>query len=284
MSQTKHRSLVIRLLGRCVRSFRANVSKPAAWRSRQVAGAIRTLHVLALRKAPAASDIPVVINSFNRLSSLKRLVEWLEMIGTRQIIIIDNASTYPPLLDYYKTLTHEIVYAENLGEGALWKLPYLWKRIRSDFYVYTDPDIVPASDCPGDAVGKFLALLISHWWVDKVGFGLRIDDLPDEYEKKAAVLDWEAKHWEREIEPSVFKAGIDTTFALYRPYARGWSGSALRTGFPYVAAHTTWYSDSRNPSPEDVHYANSVRKGISTWLEANGTFANVSSGKRAGNS
>jgi hypothetical protein len=151
-------------------------------------------------------------------------------------------------------------------------LPDLWRRIRSNFYVYTDSDIVPDSGCPDDVVEKFLALLLSHWWVDKVGFGLRIDNLPDSYEKKDAVLGWEAKHWEREVEPGVFRAPIDTTFALYRPFARGWSGRSLRTGLPYVAVHTPWYEDSLNPSIEEIHYAKSARAGISTWLEAHGTF------------
>ena len=45
-------------------------------------------------------DVAVIINRFNRVSSLRRLVKWLLDAGQKNVIIIDNASTYAPLLEY----------------------------------------------------------------------------------------------------------------------------------------------------------------------------------------
>jgi hypothetical protein len=113
--------------------------------------------------------------------------------------------------------------------------------------------------------------------VTKVGFGLRIDDLPAHYRFRQEVIEWESQFWlpECEIEPGVFRCAIDTTFALYRQ----WSSSqppldALRTGHPYVAAHTTWYMSSLAPTEEERYYAEHLEAGTpespgtSSWSRA----------------
>lgn len=41
-------------------------------------------------------DVPIFINSFNRVNCLRQLIQWLQTHGYRRIFVIDNASTYPP--------------------------------------------------------------------------------------------------------------------------------------------------------------------------------------------
>lgn len=41
-------------------------------------------------------EIPVIINNFNRLTTLKQLTKALVDRGYTNIYILDNASTYPP--------------------------------------------------------------------------------------------------------------------------------------------------------------------------------------------
>ncbi|MBL0314851.1 MAG: hypothetical protein IPP69_03390 [Flavobacteriales bacterium] len=66
-------------------------------------------------------DIPVVINNRNRLTYPLMLIDWLEKAGMKKIIIIDNASTYPPLLEYYSALrTALFSLSENIGPLAIW--------------------------------------------------------------------------------------------------------------------------------------------------------------------
>lgn len=239
--------------------------------SRDLLGILWSLRYNLNGSLPRADEIPVIINSFNRLTPLVELVAWLERAGYTQIIILDNASNYPPLLEYYRSIPYEVVYGPNLGPTALWQTKTLWKRVRGGYYIYSDADVVPDKGCPLDAVDRFLHLIHWRFGTPKVGFGLRIDDLPDHYAKKEGVLSWESKFWAREVETSVYRAPIDTTFALYRPFAAGYS-EALRTGFPYVARHTPWYENSAAPTPEELHYAKTAKSGVSTWLEGTGTL------------
>ena len=46
-------------------------------------------------------QIPIFINSRDRLICLQRLIDWLQNAGYRNIYILDNDSTYPKLLNYY---------------------------------------------------------------------------------------------------------------------------------------------------------------------------------------
>ena len=100
--------------------------------------------------------------------------------------------------------------------------------------------------------------------VEKVGFGLTLDDLPDSYDKKEKVLQWEQQFWDKPVGKGLYNATIDTTFAMYRPYAKGASECvSIRSGAPYVARHLPWYADSANPTDEDRFYEASIGKGTS---------------------
>ena len=218
----------------------------------------------------SAKDIPVIINSFNRITSLRKLIGWLERAGFDEIIIIDNSSTFPPLLQYLRESSHRVIYGPNGGPYALWKNKVLWHYIRNRFYIYTDADVVPDEECPLNLPQRMFEILISNIAAQKIGLGLRIDNLPNSYAKKAHVIAWESKYWQNEIATGVFIAPVDTTFALYRPFSAGWESNALRTGFPYVALHTPWYENSASPSDEDLYYYNTVMKGASTWSDGFG--------------
>jgi hypothetical protein len=212
-------------------------------------------------------NIPVIINNFNRYTCLVNLVEWLEESGLNNIFIIDNCSTYSKLLEYYKKTNH-IVFRlnQNIGHLSLWKT-HLFRLFRKDYYIYTDPDILPINECPSTFLKYFLSILDNYPEYDKVGFGLKIDDLPDSYVLKKEVVSWEKQYWEKEIASQIFDAKIDTTFALYRPgKAGGAELSALRTGFPYIARHVPWYLDADKLSEEEMYYLEHANLS-STWYK-----------------
>jgi hypothetical protein len=185
----------------------------------------------------------------------------------KKIYIIDNASTYPPLLDFYKTTKHTVFkLTDNVGHTALWDTHIqLW--FKNQYYIYTDPDIIPVKECPVNVISYFKNMLDSFPEITKVGFGLKIDDLPDHYNRKQEVIDWESKFWQNEIKPDIFKASIDTTFALYKPNTRDqqWD-STLRTGGNYIARHLPWYENSTNPSDEELFFKEVTTK-VSSWYK-----------------
>jgi hypothetical protein len=209
------------------------------------------------RKVRDYRMIPIVINNFNRLTFLKMLVEALERRGYTNIYIIDNASTYPPLLDYYAGTPYTVFrLKENTGYLALWKTG-IYKQFRNRFFVYTDSDVVPVDECPDDFMARFLDLMHRYPRASKVGFSLKIDDLPDTFSKKEQVVLHESQFWMRPLEKDVYRAAIDTTFALYRPNVKGkayFHDFTIRTGGALTAHHLPWYNDDANLSEEERYY------------------------------
>ena len=207
------------------------------------------------------TSTPIFVNCRDRLESLLALLDFLERAGQEQIYLLDNDSTYPPLLEYYETTSHKVLrLGANFGRLALWDANVLTDLSVSGAYVFTDPDIVPDEACPLDAIEYFGEILEAYPDYLKVGFGLRLDDLPDSYPFKREVLIWEAQFWERALAPGLYAAPIDTTFALYRrAMPAGFERSreferSIRTGYPYVARHTPWYADEQPLSADEVFY------------------------------
>ncbi len=210
-------------------------------------------------------NYPVIINNFNRLEFLQQQIAWLEKSGSKNIYIIDNNSTYPPLLAFYKSTKHTVFKLnKNIGHLALWKT-HVFKWFENSYYVYTDPDIVPIEKCPPNAIYHFKTILDKYPEIGKVGFGLKIDDIPEYYPLKEKVINWEKRFWTDSIEKEVYKAKIDTTFALYRPNTKGdWQLPALRTGGKYIARHLPWYVDYNNLSKEE-QYLIQTASNVSSW-------------------
>lgn len=210
---------------------------------------------------------PVIIPVRDRVTPLRRLVEWLERAGQEEIWLVDNASAYEPLLDYLADTPHRVVRLDhNLGHRSPWLSGTVQRHAHERYFVVSDPDVVPDPSCPLDALDHFRALLDRHPGFHKAGFGLRIDDLPDTYRLAADVRHWEARFWRDEVEPGVFHADIDTTFALYRPIeGRHDEHLSMRTGPPYVARHLPWYVDSGALSDEERYYRDHADPSISNW-------------------
>lgn len=215
----------------------------------------------------SGKEVPIIINNFNRLTTLRLLIEALHKRGYDNIYIIDNASTYPPLLEYYDQCPYTVFrLTENLGFKALWK-SHLDKKFCNDYFIYTDSDVVPADFCPADFVDYFLQELKKHPLARKIGFSLRIDNLPDCYDHKQEVIEKETIYYSRLEEEKLYRAPIDTTFALYRPrvgLSRSRYVEAYRTAYPYQAEHLPWYTNSAQPSEEELYYIKHCSK-VTEW-------------------
>ena len=224
---------------------------------------------LMVPKIRDTKKIPIVINNFNRLTYLKQQIERLEALGYTNIYIIDNQSTYPPLMEYYDQLPHKIFRLnKNVGHLSLWKT-IIFKWFEHDYYVYTDPDILPGDDCPGDFMEYFRKILETYPEYSKVGFALAIDDLPDHFSDKQKVRDWEGMYWQMKMEADseVYIAKIDTTFALYRPGAKGgWWVPAMRVAGKYTSRHLPWYRDSSAIDEEEQYFMDHA-SGSSSWYK-----------------
>jgi glycosyltransferase involved in cell wall biosynthesis len=215
-------------------------------------------------------DIPVIINNFNRLEYLKKLIESLEKRGYNNIYIIDNLSTYPPLLQFYNTCKYQIFrLKKNLGAYALWKSGII-KKFDKDYFVYTDADLELIEECPADFMVFFLHALQKHKLASKVGFSLKIDDIPDYFAPKRDVIAHEQTFSRFYLsDESLYYAPIDTTFALYRPRTSwkhaNYNIEMYRAAYPYMARHLPWYIDSSNPDIETCYYLDTANR-TAIWI------------------
>jgi len=214
----------------------------------------------------SGKQYPIIITTRDRLEPLLQLVAWLEKIGQKNIWFCDNQSTYPPLIEYLKTTKYQVRFNEiNLGHRGPW-LSGLVPELGSDeYFVVTDPDVVPCAECPSDVLSVFEAMLDADPNLGKVGFGLKIDDLPEHYEHAANVRLFESQFWSIPYSPGFYRAPIDTTFAMYPPFDGNQSPHHLRSGPPYMARHVPWYQDSANPPADASYYIEHADSLIINW-------------------
>lgn len=220
------------------------------------------------KQLSTVSDIPVFIICFERVEDLRVLVSKLESMGLKKIVFIDNNSSYPPLLKYLEDSPYQTIRLyRNVGHTAPWILAIVKILIPYGYYIVTDPDVIPTNECvKSEPIERLISLHKKYPAHQKVGFGLKIDDLPSHYPLKNDVVEWENQFWSDSIEPDVYEAGVDTTFALYKPGTFNYMlNPSLRTGEPYVARHMPWYSDPSRKSTEDIYYRQRANTDVTSW-------------------
>lgn len=202
------------------------------------------------------------IINYNRLTPLKAMVEYLKTIPEINPIIIDNNSTYEPLIEYYKSKPCELeLLSLNWGCCAFWQTNLMDKyEAKNGNYIITDSDL-DISQVPTDFMGV-LREGLNRYNVDKCGFSLRLDDLPKNTYTDG-VKAREKANWGDCIdnEKKYVQTGIDTTFALYKSQIH--SFSAVRTMPPYCARHLGWYYESAEQLPDDEkYYLANIKDGV----------------------
>ena len=221
----------------------------------------------------ACFNIPIFINARDRVGVMKQQIDWLLNAGYTNIIILDNNSTYSPLLAYYDSFKDDsrvrVIYMkQNLGYKAIWISGILEKLNITTPYVYTDPDVVPIEKCPKNILQIYLKILKENPYIKKIGLGMIYDDITF-YDKDR----WKKteKHFYeyKEIKKDVYYAQVDTTFALYVNCRHYNLRLSIRTTGDMMARHLPWYFDYNN-LPEDEQYyldhADKISSSIGTKL------------------
>ena len=211
--------------------------------------------------------IPIIIISFNQFKYLLELVQFLLEREYDNIIILDNCSTYKPLLNYLDNNPDNLKiyrFKKNYGHRVLWEKRDLIDKFSKGYYAVTDPDVIPDNECPEDFLLYFKKILDKNSQVTKVGFSLDLKKIPEHNPHKQKILNWEAKFWQQKDDKDNYIAPIDTTFALYKPYQKNFGYTAIRTAPPYVAHHMGWYIDPGNLSDEEKYYL-STASSSSSW-------------------
>lgn len=224
------------------------------------------------RKNPLS--IPIIIISFNQLFYLKPLVDFLLNRGFENIIIVDNKSTYPPLLNYFDEIKRRVTIEymdDNYGHKVFFENKNLQKKYGKGYYVITDADILPNEYLPVNFMESLIKLLDKYFFkINKIGFALDLKTIPDSYPLKEKVIKWESQFWETPIEENLYLNWIDTTFALYKPQYPSVFGSmspylnGIRVAGNFTAKHGGWYINPNNLTEENIFYLKTVSSS-SSW-------------------
>ncbi len=199
-------------------------------------------------------DIPIFLVNFNRFNPIKDLVNSLLERNYTNITIVDNASTYPPLIEWYLKCPVKIYgVGKNVGPYVLNNIQEFKYITSQRTYVWSDGDVVPTAEIPHDFIEHMVEMATEHK-IPKLGLSLIINDLPDHFKHKEEVIKHESIFTTLgSIDTKyckIYKAPVDTTFAVCRTPDCGYNVNAYRTGFPYSARHIPWYYDTNN-LPED---------------------------------
>ena len=219
--------------------------------------------------------LPVLIPAFNNPTYVEGMVGQLLRFPGLRPVVLDNGSSFAPALALYERWLAEglapdrvflVMLGENVGPRAIWQDGGLLGMLPRHFCV-TDPDLALNPNLPRD-FPVTLARVAAQFCTGKVGFALSLEDrhlMVDSPFRHAGgwkqIWESEAVHWQhplpgRGIAEPLFRAEIDTTFALYdknyfdpaRPF------EAIRVAGRFTARHLPWYRDTGLPAEEESFY------------------------------
>jgi hypothetical protein len=205
----------------------------------------------------------------NRLTTCKKMVEDLFTLnGNADITIIDNASTYEPLLDWYKQAENDIKIIRHDKNHGPWVFFYggIFSTIDSEYYVYSDADLELNSNMPSN--WQEIMVDYINKYDRKASLVLRIDDIPDYYEFKTTILNHQNICWDKTDEPNVYLAVTDMTFTLDQKN-KGYRYESIRIGGDFAARHIPWYIDFNNISQEELYYLKHINSNFNDALYSN---------------
>ncbi len=218
--------------------------------------------------------IPIFIITRDRVSCLKQCIEGYKKLGKIEIVIHDNGSTYPPMIEYLSDLEQQGIKVyrnvdsndfKAISNNVSSTIQDWYTTKSSKYYIVTDPDIELESPSP-DLLQYYQDALERHPQATCASPMLRIDDIPDHFAfKETMIKSHMIQFWDKSHLTWLFKevkiqfAAVDTTFAMYRKSFRFKRlNRGVRIHEPYMAKHLDWYIDTENITDEQKYYSDNA--------------------------
>lgn len=215
------------------------------------------------KKAFNPATIPIVVICWNELTYIKNMVNQLKHLN-HPIILLDNHSTYEPLLEYYKEIKKELgnkieirMLKKNYGCTVYIQLKHTLPKV----YILTDPDLELNKHMPKN-FAEILYELSEKYKVYKIGPYLEKIKKEDLLECSSYDFEWDKlvkpiKNEQYELYYDWIQYGA-TTFCLvntkYHKTHKGHKRSAMRIAGNFTMKHLPWYKDSLNKIPKKELY------------------------------
>jgi len=214
-----------------------------------------------------ADNIPIVVICWNNLTFVKNFVNQITKYKN-PIILLDNKSDYPALLNYYREIKNELkdkitikLLDKNYGHRVYLKL----RNNLPDIFILSDPDLELNTNMPDNFAEIFLNIS-NTYKMYKVGAAINIEDKDDfiecpKYTQNKSIYDWESQFWKTPIKNhtyELYKAHLDTTFCLVNNKYKGGSeySPAIRVAGNFTVKHLPWYKNYiKNTTPvEEIEH------------------------------
>src|SRR5208337_4311098 len=151
-----------------------------------------------------SADIPVIIPTFNNVTYARNMVQQLHDRKINNIAIIDNGSTYGPMLEFLSSpgVGVKVFFGKkNLGPRHIF-LDDLCLTLLPTYFCLTDPDLGLNSDMPSTFLQE-LVEMTDAFKVGKAGLALQIDDRASLRQEQFLIAgrhykiwEWEQQFWE----------------------------------------------------------------------------------------
>jgi hypothetical protein len=240
--------------------------------------------------------IPIFIIVKDRTSVLQQSIESYQtkIKSPVEIILLDQESTYPGMIDFLKEKESEgirVEYLKDILPTKRSKFPKIVSSVNAicaamkvKYYVLTDPDIM-FENIDGDILEFYTYFLEKNPGFEAIGPMLEIDDIPDYYPFKDEVFKQHQPFWDATGKLNVIGSKkvikyndksvtyqvspIDSSFALRHTLLQNevYTAAAVRTRTPYTAKHLDWYIDPDNMTEDQKYYIETANThaGISHW-------------------
>ena len=198
-------------------------------------------------------NYPIYLTNMNRLSTTKKMVEDLFKLNSNAIInIIDNASTYQPLLEWYELIKNDVNIIKHTENKGCWSFFYSghFNNCNDDYYIYSDADLELNPNMPYN----WQEILMDYHkkYNRKASLVLKLDDIP-EGELKDKIKFHQQVCWGVTEEKNVYHGVTDMTFS-FDAKSSGYRYDSVRIGGDFECRHIPWYIDFDNISDEEKYY------------------------------
>lgn len=155
----------------------------------------------------------------------------------------------------------------NYGHKVIWEKGLSNMISPNEPYLVTDNDIIPEDENFMELLQEGLKKFTD---VNKIGLGLRTDDIPQHYPFREKVIEHEefirASEGFFVRDTRFIKALVDTTLAIYRAGCHSYFlKPALRTTAS-LAKHLSWYMTAEEmQNEENKFYYESMKDGSTHW-------------------
>ena len=236
---------------------------------------IDTDKICKIENFTSINSIPIVIPTFNNPTYLWRFIEQLQRFPKIQILIYDNNSTYPPMLQLLNELEKKYTLvrnSENRGPEFVYQDQNLLKSLPLQFLL-SDPDLDLNPGLPINFFETFFALT-EFYKIGKAGSALSI---PDNFKTNlklvqrdvtTTAIEYETQFWQnlsgfvKKDSAKIYGAALGATLCLvnmkYLSDDNHWS-KGIRVAGIYENKHLPWELYFDLPKDEKEYY-NSLQK------------------------